>query len=266
MRMSLINFRSLDIKKAYGPDGLPPILFKEAKYELATPLKQLFDMSLRDRKFPNLWKKANILPIHKKGDKGIPSNYRPVSLLCTPSKIFERIIFKYVYNYFQTNFLITVWQSGFRPQNSTVSQLVELYHKFCKSVSEGKEIRIVFLDISKAFDRVWHRGLLKKLEHFGIKGCLLEWFRDYLYDRTQRVVVNGQSSDWIRITAGVPQGSVLGPLLFLVFINDIVHVVTNCQIRLFADDTCLFVEVDNRADAATKLNEDSQLINTWANQ
>ena len=149
---------------------------------------------------------------------------------------------------------------------STITQLTELYHKFCSAVSDGKEIRVVFLDISKAFDRVWHKGLLQKLYLFGIRGSLLDWFTDYLKDRCQRELINGQTSDWKDINAGVPQGSNLGPLLFLVFINDIVYVIRHCQIRLFADDTCLFITVDNREEAATLMNEDIHNIQTWADQ
>ena len=159
----------------------------------------------------------------------------------------ERIIFKHVYNLFRDNFLISVWQSVFYQGSSTITKLIELNNKFCTAVSQNKEIRIIFLDISKAFDRVWHKGLMAL--------CFSE-FEDYLQDRVQRVIINGQFSSWNNITAGVPQGSVLGPLLFLVFINDITNVVENCNIRLFADDTSLFIEVDNRKQAAAKLNED----------
>ena len=180
-------------------------------------------------------------------------------------KVFERIVFKYVYNYFKDNFIISIYQSGFLPGMSTVTQLLEVYHSFCKAVDEEKEIRVVFLDISKAFDRVWHKGLIYKLHRCGIRGRLLLWFRDYLRDRMQRVVINGQFSDWGAIEAGVPQGSVLGPLLFLLFINDIVHVVNHCKIRLFADDTCLFIEVDDRIETARLINDDLTSISVWAN-
>ena len=119
----------------------------------------------------------------------------------------ERIVFKHVFNHFRDNFLISVWQSGFLPGSSTVTQLIEIYHHFCKAVSDGKEIRVVFLDISKAFDRVWHKGLLYKLKKWGIGGPLLEWFESYLFGRLQRVLVNGQKSTFLKILAGVPQGS-----------------------------------------------------------
>jgi hypothetical protein len=180
------------------------------------------------------------------------------------AKVFEKIVFKYLFNYFRDHFLISVWQSGFLPGSSTITQLTELYDQFCKAVADGREIRVVFLDISKAFDRVWHKGLLHKLKACGITGKLLSWLKDYLSQRQQRVIVNGEHSDWGNIGAGVPQGSVLGPLLFLIFINDIIHVVSDCKIRLFADDTCLFIEVDNPQTTALALNNDLKKINQWS--
>ena len=256
----------LDVSKAYGPDGISPRILKEGGPALAESILKLFKMSLRLAKVPSIWKYANVIPIYKKDKQCLRTNYRPVSLLSIVGKILERIVYKYVYNYFKDNFVITLFQSGFLPGRSTVTQLLEVYHYFCKSVDEGKEIRVSFLDISKAFDRVWQKGLIFKLKKCGIRGNLLEWFEDYLRGRMQRVVINGQCSDWGHVSAGVPQGSVLGPLLFLIFINDIVHVVSHCQIRLFADDTCLFIEVDNRVDAARKINDDLESIHKWLKQ
>jgi hypothetical protein len=236
--------KTLNTKKAYGPDGISPRLIKEAGPSIVKVLTRLFNKSLELAKFPLAWKRANVLPIYKKAEDFITTNYRPVSLLSILAKIFEKIVFKYLYNYFRDHFLISIWQSGFIPGTSTVTQLIEIYDQFCKAVDKGKEIRVVFLDISKAFDRVWHRGLLHKLKACGITGKLLEWLKDYLTDRQQRVIINGEASTWGNIKAGVPQGSVLGPLLFLIFINDVTGVVSNCKIRLFADDTSLFIEVD----------------------
>ena len=256
----------LDTTKSYGPDQISPKFIKEGGLPLAKSLCILFNMSLRLRKVPKQWKKANIVPIHKKDERNEIKNYRPVSLLSVVGKIMERIVFKYCYNFFKDNFVISVNQSGFLPGRSTVTQLLEVHHEFCKAVDEGKEIRVIFLDISKAFDRVWHRGLLYKLKKSGIRGGLLEWFKNYLSDRLQRVIINGQVSEWLEILAGVPQGSVLGPLLFLIFIDDIVHTVEHCKIRLFADDTCLFLEVDNRINTANQLNGDLGNIGNWSNQ
>jgi hypothetical protein len=205
-------------------------------------------------------------PFIKKAEELFKENYRPISLLSTIAKVFERVVFKYLFNFFRANFKISLWQSGFLPGHSTVTQLIEIFDEFCKAVEKGKEIRVVFLDISKAFDRVWHEGLLNKLKGCGIRGRLLKWLRSYLEDRQQRVTINGVFSPWGKILAGVPQGSVLGPLLFLIFINDITHVIRRCKIRLFADDTCLFIEVDEPAEAAQILNNNLTSIQEWANK
>ena len=260
------QIKALDTSKSYGPDLVSPRFLKEGCHELAESLVTLFNMSLDQCKVPKTWKMANVVPIHKKDAKNVVNNYRPVSLLSSVGKIMERIIFKHVYNYFRENFVISAFQSGFLPGRSTVTQLLEVYHEFCKAVDDGKEIRVVFLDISKAFDKVWHGGLIYKLKKCGIHGRLLEWFKDYLKDRLQRVIINGQFSEWVKILAGVPQGSVLGPLLFLIFIDDIVHAVTHSRIRLFADDTCLFLEIDDRKQSAYFINEDLKNIGEWSHQ
>ena len=254
----------LNPSKAYGPDGIGPRLLKELMPVIAAPLCELFQTSLINRKVPTIWKQATVIPIFKKGDKSDPNNYRPVSLLNTTSKVMEKIVFKYLFNFFLDNDIISRWQSGFMPGCSTTCQLLEIYHTFCSAVSDGKEIRVVFLDISRAFDRVWHAGLLHKLRVAGVSGNLLYWLGDYLRDRQQRVCIDGQFSEWARLLAGVPQGSVLGPLLFLIFINDVTHVIQHTQLRLFADDTCVFITVDNRDQATDQVNMDLSSIMKWS--
>ena len=258
------QIKILDTNKSYGPDGISPIFLKEGGLYIIQSLAALFNLSLRMTKFPMLWKQANVVPIHKKEDKSDANNYRPISLLSTVGKVFERIVFKYVFNYLRDNYIINLHQSGFLPGKSTVTQLIEVYHQFCKAVDNNKEIRVIFLDISKAFDKVWHRGLLHKLKRCGIGDRILLWFQNYLQSRQQRVIINGQTSNWGDIQAGVPQGSVLGPLLFLIFINDLPQVVDHCSIRLFADDTCLFIEVNERIDTAVKINHDLNQIAEWS--
>ena len=149
---------------------------------------------------------------------------------------------------------MTNHQSGSRPNDSTINQLAYLYHTFSEALDKKKEIHIVFCDIGKAFDKVWHAGIIYKLKRAGIKGNLVNRFKDYLTNRIQREVIRGQSSEWGFINAGVPQGSVLGPLLFLVYINDIVNVV-NGGIKLFADDTVIHITVEDNNSAAESLNE-----------
>ena len=258
-----IVLKSLPVGKAVGPDGISNKILRELSVELSLPFCSLFNQSLQTGVFPDCWKISNVCPIPKSGNRSSISNYRPVSLLCTSEKVFERTVFKHIFNHFQYNNILTPLQSGFIPGDSTVNQLTYLYDSFSHALDFGKEVRVVFCDISKAFDRVWHEGLLKKLEAAGITGHLLTWFRSYLSDRRQRVVLPGVESAWNFIRAGVPQGSILGPLLFLLFINDIVTDIGS-NIRLFADDTSLFIIVENPDMAAELLNMDLEKIMEWA--
>ena len=171
---------------------------------------------------------------------------------------------KELYNFINTHNLLTPFQSGFVPGDSTTLQRIHTYHTFCEAVDSGREVRVVLCDISKAFDRVWHRGLLHKLSHLGCSGSILKWFSSYLTDRRQRVVINGQTSQWTFVKADVPQGSILGPLLFLVYINYVVNEL-NASVRLFADDTSLYIIVENPNTAAVTLNNDLKHISNWAN-
>ncbi|MCG8047724.1 MAG: reverse transcriptase domain-containing protein [Candidatus Thiodiazotropha endolucinida] len=255
--------QSLKTGKASGPNGLSNRILKELYKEVSPPFSSLFNHSLRLGIFPSCYKDANVSPVPKKGDQSVVSNYRPISLLNSESKLFEKLIFKHLFNHLQANNVLSSLQSGFIPGDSTVNQLAFLYHTFCEALDNGKEVRAVFCDISKAFDRVWHVGLIHKLVAAGVTGEVLNWFKNYLDDRRQRVVLPGAISDWTYIRAGVPQGSILGPLLFLVFINDIV-VDIGSQIRLFADDTSLFIIVDDPVTAAGCLNSDLEKISNWA--
>ena len=257
--------KSIDTSKATGPDGISPKLLKEAGSAISPSLAKLFNLSLSKCKIPKEWKKADVVPLHKKNAKTITDNYRPVSLLSCVSKLLERLVFKHMYNYFKEHFIISIHQSGFKIGDSTVHQLSYLYHMFCSAIDEKKDVRIVFCDIKKAFDRVWHTGLLYKLEKCGITGPLLKWLKDYLSERYQRVIVKGQSSDWGLIKAGVPQGSVLGPLLFLIYINDITAGIDS-EIKLFADDTTIYIDVEDSLIARDTMNNDLQTIQEWANQ
>ena len=258
--------KSLDVSKATGPDQVSQVMLKKAGDVIAPHLTKLFNLSLEKGIFPSSWKKANVTPIHKKNDNAIVDNYRPVSLLSCVGKLFERAVFKYVFNFLRDTNAISLKQSGFIPGDSTTYQLAHLYHIFCRAINDHKTVRIAFCDISKAFDRVWHTGLIAKLSRVGIGGDLLKWFKNYLTNREQRVVINGQTSEWLPIKAGVPQGSVLGPLLFLVFINDLTFHVQSTEVRLFADDTILYVIADDPADSVENLNRDLQNIKTWADQ
>ena len=156
----------------------------------------------------SIWKKSTILPLYKKDNANLVTNYRPVSLLCCVSKLFEKIVYKYYYNHLRDLYFISPCQYGFLLNHSTVGQLAEMLHIINDDNSNGKETRLIFLDISKAFDRVWHKGLIYKMKHTGISDTILRWFTDYLSNRYQRVALKGCNSDWKSINCGVPQGSV----------------------------------------------------------
>ena len=248
--------------KASGPDLISPRLFKEGANQLVFPLRKLFNISLILGEFPASWKRSNVTAIHKKDDRSNPRNYRPISLLNYAGKLMERCIHKHMTIYLEHS-VVSPFQFGFQAGDSTVNQLLYICNEISNALGDNKEFRIVFLDISKAFDRVWHRGLLFKLKSKGISGNLLNWFTNYLSDRYQRVCMNNATSSWKKINAGVPQGSILGPLLFIIFINDIVNDM-NSSIRLFADDTCIFEIVDDPDASAATLNDDLKKILDWA--
>ena len=255
----------LNVKKAQDPGLISANMVKLCGQNLCVPLKIIFENILETGIFPDQWKEANVTPVHKKNDKQIISNYRPISLLPILAKIFERVIFKKLYNYLDVNNLITKNQSGFRPGDSCTNQLLSLVHEIHKNFDCGLEVRSVYLDMSKAFDKVWHAGLIFKLQQNGIEGKLLNLFSNYLSNRKQRVVLNGMESSWGNVKAGVPQGSVLGPLLFLVYINDLEQGIES-HVKFFADDTSLFSIVNDPVVSAASLQHDLNWITEWAHQ
>ena len=255
----------LNANKAHGADGVSIAMLKLCSKEISKPLKLIFDYGMAVGRFPSTWKLANVQPVHKKNSRQLKSNYRPISLLPIFSKIFEKLVFDAMYSYFVDNELISKYQSGFRPGDSTINQLLAITDEIYQSFESNDETRAAFLDISKAFDKVWHEGLLFKLKRNGISGKLLLFISDYLSNRKQRVVLNGMESSWLPIDSGVPQGSVLGPLLFLVYINDLTDDISS-NMRLFADDSSLFIKVRDVDESQTQLMEDLEKITNWARQ
>ena len=255
--------KELDQSKAVGPDLIHNKLLIKSVEFLSGPLATLFNRSITESKFPFAWKIAHVTPIHKKGDKSICNNYRPISLLSCVGKIMEKCIQKHVFAFLTDHNLLTLSQSGFIPGDSTTYQLLSIYDDFFKSLDKKSITQAVFFDISKAFDRVWHRGLIHKLNAIGIRGPLLRWFEDYLNDREQAVVIKGKMSSYKAVQSGVPQGSVLGPLLFLVYINDIVKDIESL-VKLFADDTSMYLRLNDGVTRTYILNSDITKILDWS--
>ena len=257
--------QNLDPNKAHGHDNMSIRMLKICGSSIYKPLEVIFKQCIETGFFPSEWKKANIVPIHKKGDKQTLENYRPVSLLPICGKILERLMFNEMFNFSIENKLISSNQSDFKPGDSCINQLLSITHEIYKSFDVGLEVRSVFLDISKAFDKVWHDGIIYKLTQNGVSENLLNLLEDFLKERKQRVVLNEQVSTWKNINAGVPRGSILGPLLFLIYINDSTEGLTT-SVTLFADDTSLFSVVHDAQTSANNLNKDLKIINNWAFQ
>ena len=256
---------SIDINKASGPDNISHRMLQGCINSICEPLCILYNRSLSEGVFPESWKKAIVTPIFKKGDKSLPSNYRPVSLLSSCGKILERIIFKHMYNFLVASDLLYKYQSGFLPKHSTTYQLVDIYHHVCQAIDHGQLSCNVFCDISKAFDRVWHKGLLFKLKENGIGDGLLLWLTSYLENRKQKVVIQASESNFLPLKAGVPEGSVLRPLLFLIYVNDITESLLSLT-RLYADDSSLYYSATSLQDIEGITNHDLRNVSVWAKQ
>ena len=186
--------KSLKLNKACGFDLITHTLLKESIGVLSLPLSTLFNKSLSVCRFPEKWKLTNVTSIYKSKDSNIMNNYPPISLLSCLGKVFERCVFKHLFNYLRDHKLISIYQSGFTPGDCTTNQLVSMYHEVCTALENQNNIQLIFFDISKAFDKVWHKGLVYKLESVGMKYPLIQWFNNYLNDRKQRAIINGKSS------------------------------------------------------------------------
>ncbi|CAB4032925.1 Hypothetical predicted protein, partial [Paramuricea clavata] len=239
--------KTLDSNKGTGPDGIPARLLKVTAPIIAPSLFKLFNKSLRLGTVPDEWKLANVVPVHKKGDKGLTENYRPISLLSIGSKVLERrVLMSIKYHLSQ---IINMYQHGFLQGKSCVTNLLEVLDYIGRILDNGGQVDTVYLDMSKAFDRINHRKRINKLRNFGCGGRLLKWFSSYLTGRRQRVTVLGATSNTLPISSGVPQGSILGPVLFLLYVNDLPDSVTTSKVAMFADDTKLFSAIKCQSDA-----------------
>ena len=254
--------KSLALNEATGLDGISSRLLREAADIVVPSLTYIINFSIRSGVFPDKWKVAKVLPVYKDDIKSEASNYRPISILPIVSKIIEKIIFNQLYEYLTTNSLLAESQPGFRPQHSTVTALLEATNDWYLNIDNGLLNGALFLDLKKAFDTVNHEILLRKLQIYGVDLHSLRWFKSYLSNRKQSTFVNGTQSSYLYILCGVPQGSVLGPLLFLVYINDIEQCELSSKVEMYAD-TSLTTSSPDPMTLEFKLNSDLKKIQNW---
>ena len=253
---------SLRREAAGGPDEIPPKVLKEICNEVAKPLVLLFTKSLEEKRIPDEWRDSYVVPIYKGGSKFVPKNYRPVNLTIAVMKIKEAIDRAEIVRHIERHELLSSSQHGFWSGRSCVTNLIEFQNKLTKWLDEGRPFDIFWLDFAKAFDKVDHQKLMVKVKSFGIDGNLLEWIRDWLRGRRQRVVVDGCFSEWVEVKSSVVQGSVLGTLLFIIFINDIDED-ARVWCRKFADDTKGAMVVEQEEDARV-MQEEIDKMAAWA--
>ena len=258
---NLLN--EINTSKASGPDNLPNMYLKMCAQQLAPALALIFTKSLTSGQLPEDWRNANVVPIFKKGNVHLAENYRPVSLTSVISKLLEHIVCKHLLDHLDRNNVLTHLNHGFRKGFSCETQLMVTMDDLFKQYDNNIQSDIIILDFSKAFDTVPHNKLLYKLQTYGIDGNVLKWITSFLTKRKMRVVVDGETSEYASVESGVPQGTVLGPLLFLCYINDLPDCVSS-QVRLFADDCLLYRPIKNQSDHIA-LQKDLQNLTSWAN-
>ena len=253
--------KDLNPHKAAGPDQIKPLVLQRLRDTIASVLQVIFQRSLDTGRVPKDWSTAFVCPLFKKGDTSLASNYRPISLTCILCKVLEHIVTTNIVSHMDKYNLLYDLQHGFRSKRSCETQLVTLIEDLMRNCTAGSQTDLVLLDFSKAFDKVSHQKLLLKLHRYGIRGPTLRWIQAFLSDWTQTVVLENEKSNTVPVTSGVPQGSVLGPILFLIYINDLPDS-TKSKVRLFADDTAIYLAVSSLEDAQI-LQQDLDHLHDW---
>ena len=255
--------KDMKADSAAGPDGIPALLLKQCADSVSYPLYLMWKRSLGEGIVPSSSKESLVTPLFKKGSRSLAANYRPVSLTDHTIKIFERVVRKKLVDHFERNDLFNEIQHGFRRGKSTLTQLLDHFDEVHRNALDGKDTDSLYLDYSKAFDRVDHGILIRKLRRYRVHEGLIKWIQSFLEGRVQRVTVDGCLSGAVLVISGVPQGSVLGPLLFLIFINDIASVVSGSTLRCFADDTRILKGIGGEDDKRI-LQRDLEAVTSWS--
>ena len=259
VRAKLAN---LKISSSPGPDGIHPRILRETASSVSGPLAEIFRKSLSCGRLPQDWKLGSVTPIFKKGDRSLPGNYRPVSLTSVPCKVLESLIRDQLVEHLIATGQLSKDQHGFGARRSCTTQLLEVLEEWTQILEDGDPVDALYLDFRKAFDSVPHRRLLNKLSACGVAGGALEWIRSFLTGRHQQVIIKGRTSPWSPVLSGVPQGSVLGPTLFIVYVNDLPSVV-NSSVKIFADDTKVYRNVSTQEDRRL-LQSDLDAVSRWS--
>ena len=254
------KIKKMKDNKSPGVDGIPPKLLKEIVEQISTPLAKLFNLSLEEGIVPSEWKEANITPLFKKGSRNKPENYRPVSLTSVVCKLLETLIRDHMVEFLVKHNLIHT--SQFLKARSCLTNLLCFFEEIIKWVDEGSPVDVVYLDFQKAFDKVAHQRLILKLKAHGIGNDVIKWIEKWLTHRRQRVIVDGEISNWKSVLSGVPQGSVLGPILFLIYINDLEDDISSKVLKC-VDDTKVFRKVTNDTDKHS-LQDDLDKLVKWS--
>ena len=252
----------IETNKAAGSDKIQGIFLKDGAEVLSQPISELINLSLKTSVFPKDCKIAKLVPLHKKGSKTDPKNYRPISLLPLLSKIFEKVVHQQMQNFLDQNSIIYAYQSGFRPKYSTDCCLSLLNDKILKGYDDGFLTGMILIDLQKAFDTIDYQILLEKMKHMGFSDSTVQWFKSYLINRQFFVAVGDTSSENETLNCGVPQGSILGPLLFLLYVNDMKQAV-DCDLLLYADDSCLIYQHKSEKEIEKTLTQNFKNICEW---
>ena len=255
--------KTINVAKSSGLDSVNSLVIKTAFKILLPEVTQMFNLSIQAMLYPNSWKKATVVPIPKVGNLSRVQNYRPISLLPLPGKVMEKLIHKQLSTHLETQGLLTEIQHGFRKERSTVHSVAQVTNFISKKMDSKIPTLAAFIDFRKAFDCVQHTVLLDKLKQLNVKYELQDWVRNYLLERKQRVLANGTYSSFQHITQGVPQGSVLGPLLYIIYANDLVKTVKHCKIAMYADDTVIYTANTDFETSVVDLQTDMNSLANW---